>query len=492
MTTEEITKNDDQGMVLYCDAGVRPNPGYGGIGIHGYLYKKEKSKKGSGNPDHILTNNGYITKKDFIAGDNVCEITPIHYVDGFGSFGYEISNNVGEISAAIAALNHASKFVITELLVITDSEYVQKGITQWLNTWKQNNWVKQDLSEVANRRQWEELDKAYQSLVSHGVNVRVEWIKGHADFLGNELADRLATVGVMASKQKDIRTEINIQVPEGYWKYSPDKHPFLNNRRMYFNTINTYIRPGEYYLGDHGKDDDLLGKRVSDGAYAVTILDEPDNVLETVRNYQIELAGNSDTIMMVRLDHLFRPETHQQIDTYGRYAMEQASTHRLDLRCLDGEPLTRELRPPKLAMWAVDSINDLATRLQEYLNKDTKLTCTDITPLLYDITNRTSKSGETKNLCKFKSEYNVGHAALDVIANYAADEYIKQCPVRLTLGIDLLERNALKRLENFDPTITVITWLDAPDVVRYATVIEASNGRGIWSGTYSNTVYLKK
>ena len=127
-----------QGLVLYGDGGYRAL--CGGYGIHGYLYDTDKPKKSSGNSEHALTAMGYITKnnkrKEEIAA---VEVTPIHYVDGYGSLLPPTTNNVAELLATLRGLEHARKYDITDLQFFTDSEYVRKGLEMWVDTWKKNN-----------------------------------------------------------------------------------------------------------------------------------------------------------------------------------------------------------------------------------------------------------------------------------------------------------------------------------------------------------------
>jgi hypothetical protein len=325
------------------------------------------------------------------------------------------------------------------------------------------------------------------------VEVIIEWVKGHTDnslvhdtVFGNVMADKLATAGVAASRMGQAIGSINTSAAEGYWKYAPDKHPFISNRRMYFNTMVEYIKEGEYYLGEHGKDDDVFGKRTADGAFAVVCLKQCDPVLETVRKHQALLANGADSIVMARLDQIYNPITHQEIFEMGAHAMVQRTPYRLDLEDLKKQPITREFKPPRLAMRAVDAISDLSEKLQLFLAKDEKLVVTDLTPNLYETTVKTSKKGESKTEVKLKSEYNVGFAALNIDANYETPEGVKSAPVTLTLGIDMLDRNALKRLEDLNPKVSLISWLESPGCFRYATVVEAAGDIGIWAGVYSN------
>jgi ribonuclease HI len=498
-----------QGIIIYTDGGARPNPGAGGWGIHGYMYRKEGPKKPNGASDHILTGNGYIskaenaTKKLGIEGqqerrayDRTVEVAAVHYIDGYGSFAIPISNNVAELVATISGLNYAADYQIDDVQVYTDSEYVRKGLENWVIGWKNNNWLKADMTPPSNVEHWKQLVEVKERLTQRGVNVKINWVRSHGADLGNTIADRLATIGVMASRAGIATSCIDSTTAEGYWKYTTDRHPMLSHRRMYFNTMTEYLRPGEYYLGDHGKDDDLLGKRISDGAYAVVILEKPDSIIEMLRNHQSKLAKSTDTIMMARLDNLYRSDTHQSLSKYGFLAVEQPNMYRMDLTCygrdpasgeVKREPLTREMQPPMLAMRAVESVSELAEKLIAFLAGNEHLIVTDLTSIIYETTVKVVKKGETTPVMKLKAEYNVGYAALAVDANYKSPSGdVKKAPITLTLGIDLLDRNALKRLEDSNPKVSLISWLEAPNVFRYATVIEAGNDKGIWAGVHSN------
>lgn len=483
------------GMVVYCDGGCRPNPGPGGWGLHGYMYTTAVSKKGAGNTNHVLTTAGYKGKPYIPSTSGEALVSPVHYVDGYGTNAMPITNNVAELQAAINAMRHAMNYDIGVFQGYTDSEYVCRGISSWIPTWARNGWIKTDGTAISNVELWKELSDVHTRLVHRGVSVSFDWVKGHTDSLkdretifGNVMADKLATIAVNATK-RDATTGSNVKVSEadGYWSYDADRHPFISNRRMYFNTQSADNVPGLYLLGEHGKDDDLLGKRISDGAYSVVMLNEPDPLLEMIRNYQCDLAGETDAIVMLRLDHLYRPDTHREISTHGLAAIEQQNPTRLDLSCLDREPLSRELRPPKLAMRAVDALGELANMLNRYLCKHATIVVTDLTHILYETTVKAGKKGETTTSMKLKSEYNVGFAALQVDANYKlTGDDTASASVTLSLGIDLLDRNALKRLEAMNPKVTLITWNEAPNVFRYATVVEVPGGTGIWAGVYSN------
>ncbi len=98
----------------------------------------------------------------------------------------ETTNNRMELTAAIEALR-ATK-ISCQVEVITDSEYVRKGITIWISNWKRNGWKSAAKKPVINRDLWEELD---EQVNRH--NIRWTWTKGHAAHEHNNRADELAS-----------------------------------------------------------------------------------------------------------------------------------------------------------------------------------------------------------------------------------------------------------------------------------------------------------
>jgi len=99
------------------------------------------------------------------------------------------TNNRMELLAAIEALltlNEACKVALT-----TDSQYVRKGITEWLVKWKRNGWVTSAKQPVKNVDLWQRLD---EQVSLH--DVAWFWVKGHSGHRENEIADRLANKGI--------------------------------------------------------------------------------------------------------------------------------------------------------------------------------------------------------------------------------------------------------------------------------------------------------
>ena len=135
---------------VYTDGACRGNPGPGGWGVYIQLNDEEK---------------------DLYGGNS------------------ETTNNQMEMQAALEALKYLEdKNEVIELY--TDSNYLRQGITEWIHKWKLNNWRTAAKKPVANRDLWIEI-----SDLNEKMNVKWNWVKGHAGDPGNERADQLANLG---------------------------------------------------------------------------------------------------------------------------------------------------------------------------------------------------------------------------------------------------------------------------------------------------------
>lgn len=101
----------------------------------------------------------------------------------------DTTNNRMELMAAIQGLNAVQQPCQIELY--TDSQYLQKGITEWLPGWIKRNWIKADKKPVKNADLWQALAKAAEP---HQVSWH--WVKGHSGHPENELVDRVANEAI--------------------------------------------------------------------------------------------------------------------------------------------------------------------------------------------------------------------------------------------------------------------------------------------------------
>jgi ribonuclease HI len=96
------------------------------------------------------------------------------------------TNNRMEMTAAIEALRSLKENC--EIEVVTDSEYLKKGITEWIHGWKRKGWMTAAKKPVVNQDLWKALDEQVGRHKTTWV-----WTKGHASHADNNRCDELAT-----------------------------------------------------------------------------------------------------------------------------------------------------------------------------------------------------------------------------------------------------------------------------------------------------------
>jgi ribonuclease HI len=99
------------------------------------------------------------------------------------------TNNRMELTAAVRALEALTQ--PCRVTLYTDSEYLQRGVGEWLPTWKMRGWKTAGKKAVKNRDLWQQLDAA---AAVHQVDWR--WVRGHSGNAGNERVDRLANAAI--------------------------------------------------------------------------------------------------------------------------------------------------------------------------------------------------------------------------------------------------------------------------------------------------------
>ena len=135
---------------IYTDGACRGNPGPGGWGVLLHYAGQERTIKGA----------------------------ELH-----------TTNNRMELTAAIESLKALKRSC--EIDLYTDSQYVRKGIMEWLKQWKKNGWKNSKKEVVKNIDLWQELDAL---ALQH--QIRWHWVKGHSGHIENERADALANEAI--------------------------------------------------------------------------------------------------------------------------------------------------------------------------------------------------------------------------------------------------------------------------------------------------------
>jgi ribonuclease HI len=151
-----IERNADNVVEIFTDGACKGNPGPGGWGVLMVWKGHEKTLHG---------------------GET------------------STTNNRMELTAVIQAMRALKRS--SRVRLHTDSQYVQKGITEWLTEWKRRGWKTSSKAPVKNADLWRELDQ-----LVHRHHIEWRWVRGHAGHPGNERADQLANLGVKSIPQQ--------------------------------------------------------------------------------------------------------------------------------------------------------------------------------------------------------------------------------------------------------------------------------------------------
>ena len=113
----------------------------------------------------------------------------------------DTTNNRMELQAVIEALKLAQERADGDVTVVTDSRYVEGGISEWIRRWEANGWKTKSRSPVKNRDLWQELQSLKRALQGRGFRVEFRRVRGHAGVELNEACDRLVTETIAAGRR---------------------------------------------------------------------------------------------------------------------------------------------------------------------------------------------------------------------------------------------------------------------------------------------------
>lgn len=496
------------GAVVYTDGSCKyTNPGFIGWGGHGYIYKLVDGIKPTTVEGHIVTNEGYIPSGRKKPLDTEKPVEVVSYLDFLGSSLTYGTNNEAELQAFTHTLERLSTENLNAINIYTDSQYVKNGITDWCRNWERHDWKKQDGAQVTNHSWWIRAYSLYKKLLTEGVAVSVNWVKGHDDVFGNVHADILAGIGTNYSMDMIARNEFKVTSAKGYWKQEIDRHPFLNFKRVYFNSVDQYNIKGHYFQADTGGADLLIGKRIPETGLAVVKLTEHDQAIEDVKKRQYEIAMETNAIIMMKLDTVFSKEVYPYLAEHGKYCLLSSKgdnygvRRNLNINFFDKQAVTVEVNPTGLSMRALESFNLLEELLDRFLqyrengfnlvDNNIQLNAHDATTTFYNKEEKTVK-GETLTTYTLRPEFVVGFRdmSIDIEETYKGSRVKLKVP--LILGTDVLPRNNLKKLETHKPTVYLLTWRESENSLRYATVVDCESGIGIWSNFFADKIFFPK
>lgn len=478
------------GIVLYTDGSFRHN--VAGWGVHGYTFKNEPMKAKAATKQQP-TSLGY----EDVTVDQTC--TVIDYIDAFGRVEGRATNNTAELTAAIEGFKIALKSGATNLVLRIDSEYVRKGLTQWVQKWIRENWVKVDGTPRENKELWLELLAHEKSWKDRGYEYQAIWVKGHSNDIGNDKAD------VNAARGGGCAPNAVVEVKQDGEKVNKLKKkpvsPLLLETRMIFG-INTGKEPDGYYytysLGrmhnaghkprDTAKDklaksDLLFGRRISEASYCVYKANELDEYLETLQKLHADVYGTENPeLAIVNLANACNAKQRNNIETLGADGLLKFDDIYL-LATPEMGLISRTLNPPRMANDGIFEFNNLEMRLNNYLNGTLgeSVETFDITSHFYEVI-----EGK-KTVTQLKKSITQATPHVDIPITYKG----RKINIKLCLAIDIPSRNQLNRIACDKVKVELLVSPLGPCAYSYSTVFVAEDGAAIFSAPYAQFLFKK-
>lgn len=505
MTTATETKTLHG--VFYSDGGARPNPGFAGWGVHGYLYDKNKEVKNPGK-HNAPTIKGYVENLiDQATQGKAVKIES--YIDGWGSHP-SATNNEMELTAFQKTLEFIRDNEIEKSRLYLDSQYVIQGYTKQYDVWEQNGWKTSQGKTPLNLDKWHEIKYLANEIESKGYSFKLDWVKGHIGLLGNSRADELATRGVFTAQNKIDYEEMVISPVANYNTPSVDINSLITRNRWYF--ITGYDDPEQffdgrwlYYTGYHGKpkaskDDeeehdeggtfseyrppDSINWGVSqpDTYYGLVLVKDRIDVIDSIqRLHNLRCPDDHERLVVGNLANILNSKTFNLIKEHGDKVLTKHQ-YMNQLSNTSGQYVTWEIKPQRRAYLAHETFESYKQRLIDYVNG--KMNVTDITDLIYETVEKKKKvSYKVKDTipqtCKF----------LDLEVNVDLGKGVEKQPLRLTLNIDFPVRNHLMRMTEdgtVKPKVEIVTWRESDVAFRYGAIIERNGDLLFWVGSDAN------
>lgn len=498
--SDEHTIDDLKG-VFYTDGGSRvmKSTNYGGWGVHGYLYVDKETKSNSGCKKATPTTEGYVTGK---ISDKHVKSFVTAYLDFYGILINDSSNNKAELLAMIRCLFLIQQLNLKHSIIYADSKYVL-NLIKGKETYKNNGFKTTQGKELANLEMCMCMIEMYEE-VCDNREIELRWVKGHSGDYGNDMADANATKGcyialnhhsnVVIKTDSDVANDFsldgqyfNIGTPDNYFGKELEAPKMLSENSLFFTTNGIDIRSNTtYYQASFGKmlnskDKDerkkLRGKPFADCCITVVELKQPDPVINNMINI---VADNfpSTGVIECNLTYQTRQTVYSELLNGGLNSVS-VDVNRGRVLLPNKEELATLIDPARQAFRLISDFNAVKDFLDRYTQNQSGVdTVTDITSYLYE-----SKVTKTKTTLK-PIDHDSGSFIVPVDISVGGVEKTTHIPI--TIGVDTPSRISLGRMKTIEPKVSLLTWATVDRTLRFAILIETTEGVGVWMGIYSN------
>lgn len=468
--------------ICYVDAGCKPNPGFYGCGMHGYVYNPENNgKKSSDKPSkYVISDTGYIEVEMLLKTPDHTPVIPDYYINGTTSFGNIGTNNVGEIMAMIITINKTIEFQngkITELLLKADSSYAIHIFNTVVND-PEESWR---YKVETNLEYYKLLYNAMIRARDNGLLVTVAKVEGHSMSLGNHLADRLATMGRVLSSKGQVKDVFHFTPTKKYWSSSVDRHTFLKFRQLYFTSVARQESKEIVYSIMNYKKDIEAGKRTHEATFGMVILNQAPELIENVINeYQMNLNTMS-LVSSVDLDELYGQYHTNYVELFGNDVYTY-SKNKPTLCLFDEVQIVESIHPQGLANQALEKMMVLYEILKEYRVRNEM----PVSRLYVDISDYFYKHDGKK--IETIIDRNNPRLLIPIEING------KTINIPIELGKDCLDRNQFKQIEKNNTKVTLSVKYVSESCFTYYIIVDMqeTNDLSIWCNFYNNRVLIEQ
>lgn len=509
MITDYLSANkaEDFGMehlkgVFYTDGGSRTikSVNYGGWGIHGYVFVDKPTNSNSGCKKATPTTTGYVTGK-VDPKDVKAFVTT--YIDYYGQIDNSSTNNIAELMGMLRCLFLINQIGLQHTIIHADSKYVLNLILG-REKFKENGYKTAAGKELANKELCMSLIEMYDE-VTEKYDIELRWVKGHSGDFGNECADANATKGcylaanklsnVVIKTDSSVRNDheldgdyLNIANPDDYFGKEIEPPKMLSENSLFFTTNGIDIRDNStYYQASFGKmiggkDKDerkkLRGKPYADCCISVIELNEPDPVLNNIMNIVAEHFPTTGVIEC-NLAYQTRQSVYSEL-LQGGLNTVSVDVNKGSVLLPNKEEIASLADPVRQSFRLINDFNAVKDFLDRFTKHDLKGVdeIVDITSYLYE--KKESKNKTTLKLI----DHDDGFINIPIEIGEGDDKKTTHIPI--TIGVDTPSRMSLGRMRTIEPKVSLVTWETLPRTLRFAVLIETTEGIGVWMGIYSN------
>ena len=493
--------------VIYTDGSARPQNGFIGWGAHGYIYTEDGIcvKTGNKHPKNTCTDVGYVEKGSLLKiPHNI--VKPTDYLDWCGYTDYNGTNNVAELLAIIKSLEKLYELGIRDVMLKSDSLYSLGILDKMYDTNKDRDSILRDVT--VNDKYWKRIKDILDMYIADNGKLHFSHIRAHSTNIGNNKADKLALLGRIKSEKFRDRSEdyihesidadhpdeyeVFVTRPEkGYWKPKNDRHPALRFKQIYFfDDVPTNPDGSITYNILNYDDESEIGKGDLNVSYILYHTKNPVPRITEVRDIYNAKKGDVITTSTVRLDSLYNPNVLSLYEAFGEdIYIPEMKGKRLGITALRQDEdeyeslIMNEIYPHGLATSAEENMVVLTNMLSKYMdNRSTNgnVGYIDITDMFYDVND---------GKCTIKKDFDNNITLVKV--PFKTDNIEIEIPVRI--GSDAPDRNTFKRIEKYQPKVTLMTKDFDGVKVEYCTVIEMNDGEIIlYSNFYSRGYFIGK